>query len=81
MDFGDFFVRARRVHDEMVSRGPWDTEAVEQRVRGFYKFNPSVVQLDEHAFELMREVDPGLPEWPEFLQLLEGSELRRLVVS
>jgi hypothetical protein len=74
-----YLVLARRLHDEMISRGPWTTEVVEQRVSGFYKFNPPGVRLDERSYDEMRDVDPGLPPWPEFVAYLDDSEYRRWV--
>ena len=66
---------------EMIGRGPWDRESVERRVKGYYKFNPPGVRLDELAYTRMRDIDPGLPEWTEFLMLLEGSKYRCCVYA
>lgn len=75
----ELHVLAHRLHDEMVSRGPWTTERVEPLVTGFYKFNPPGVRLNERSYAFMRHSDPGLPSWEEFLGLLEGSEMLRFV--
>ena len=81
MNLHHAYVLARTVHHEMMSRGPWDTESVELRVKGFYKFNPPGVRLDQLAYLRTRDFDAGLPEWEEFLALLEGSDLRQAVFS
>jgi hypothetical protein len=65
----------------MTSRGPWDQQRAERCVAGFYKFNPPQVRLDERSFDELSEIDPGLPTWPEFLALLEGSDMRRFVYA
>jgi hypothetical protein len=75
------YLLGRRLYPEMISRGPWTTERVEGYVRGFYKFNPPGVRLDERSYEQMREIDPGLPEWPELLGLLKDSEYRSSVYN
>lgn len=73
------YVRERRLGNEMISRGDWDQVRAERLVKGFYKFNPPFVELNPYEYSVMREADPGLPEWDVLLKLLEGSELRSLV--
>jgi hypothetical protein len=50
-------------------------------VSGYYKFNPPGVSLDEEAYERLRRIDSGMPEWAEFLSLLDSSEFRQYVYT
>ncbi len=73
------YPRERKLGDEVMRHGPWDQRRAEQIVRGFYKFNVPGVELTVTQYAVMREVDPGLPDWEAFLGLLADSELRGLV--
>jgi len=77
----DVDVLGPRVSEEMQTRGPWTTELAVGLIRGFYHFAQHGILLDERAYAEMREVDPGLPEWRDFLALLDASEYRACVVT
>jgi hypothetical protein len=71
------YVLSRRVHDDMISRGPWDRAAIERLVEGYYKFgHPAAPEYTRAAHERRRDIDPGLPTWDELCDALADGPTR-----